>query len=209
MNLARLLYPVNSLGPGDRIGIWLCGCSHRCKGCSNPELWQRQERYNISVENALRLVRSVSDSRRVDGFTITGGDPMEQPEALAVLLPELKKIAPDILVYTGYTMEQLRARKSEYVEQALQNISVLIDGSYIEERNNGCPLRGSDNQRVIFLDESVRTAYEKYMSGGNKIQNFTSGNSVISVGIHAPDYPVQLERRLAEKQLLKGGDFDE
>lgn len=196
---------MRALGPGNRIGIWFCGCSHGCKGCSNPELWQRQEKYRITAARLMELVRSVSDAAQVDGFTLTGGDPVEQPE-LAWLLPELRGISWDILLYTGYTLEQLRAMPG--ASGVLENVSVLIDGEYIEERNNGCPLRGSDNQRVIFLDESLRQSYEDYMRNGNMIQNFTVGSGVVSVGIHSADYPAELERRLAEKELLKG-DADE
>lgn len=134
---------------------------------------------------------------------------MEQSEELAELLLPLRVISRDILVYTGYTIEQLRAMNSPHVKKVLQNTAVLIDGLYIEERNNRCPLRGSDNQRVIFLDESFRPAYEEYMHAGNKIQNFTAANGVISVGIHDPDYPAQLESRLAQKHLMKGGDRDD
>ncbi len=209
MLLARILYPVKTLGPGDRIGLWLCGCSRGCKGCSNPELWQPQEKYRVTAENVMKLVRSVSDSRRVDGFTITGGDPLEQPEELARLLPELRRISPDILVYTGYTLEQLREMNSPVIREILWNTAVLIDGAYVEERNIGCPLRGSDNQRVFFFDESLRGAYEEYMKQGSRIQNFAAGNSVISVGIHRAGYPEELERRLAEKNLMKGSDCDD
>lgn len=202
MFVARILYPVRTLGPGNRIGIWFCGCSHGCKGCSNPELWQRLEEYRITPRRLMELVRSVSDSAPVDGFTLTGGDPMEQPE-LAGLLPELREISGDILLYTGYTLEQLREIPG--ASGVLENVSVLIDGEYIAERNTGCPLRGSDNQRVIFLDESLRAVYEEYMRQGNMIQNFTVGNSVVSVGIHGADYPVELERRLTERNLVKDG----
>ncbi len=206
MLVARILYPVKTLGPGSRIGLWLCGCSHKCSGCSNPELWERQEKYRISVEDLLKLIHSVSDNNPVDGFTITGGDPMEQPEELALLLPELRRISRDILVYTGYTLEELKRMRSDCIDNVLENTAVLIDGKYIKERNNGCPLRGSDNQRVICIDEGFRSVYEEYMRRGNEIQNFTSGNSVISVGIHSPDYQEQLELRLSEKNLLKGNE---
>ena len=202
MFVARILYPVRTLGPGNRIGIWFCGCSHGCKGCSNPELWQRREEYRITPQRLMELVRSISDSAPVDGFTLTGGDPIEQPE-LSALLPELRGISGDILLYTGYTLEQLREMPG--ASGVLENVSVLIDGEYIAERNTGCQLRGSDNQRVIFLDESRRGGYEEYMRQGNMIQNFTVGNSVVSVGIHGADYPVELERRLAERNLVKDG----
>ena len=80
----------------------------------------------------------------MDGFTITGGDPFYQPDALRELLPLLETISPDILVYTGYLREELP-------EDILQHIAVLIDGRYVQENNRGEVLRGSDNQRIIIL----------------------------------------------------------
>ena len=47
MNVARILYPVKVLGPGKRIGIWLCGCDRECFGCSNPELWEPKPEYEL------------------------------------------------------------------------------------------------------------------------------------------------------------------
>ena len=183
MFLARILYPVEVLGPGKRIGLWFCGCPHRCKGCSNPELWEQQPQFAISEERLMELIGRITAENPVDGFTITGGDPFFQPEALNALLDRLRGISDDILVYTGYTLEELQAL-GESAQSALGKISVLIDGRYIEKLNNNCPLRGSENQRVIFLDENKRSAYEEYMKRGNSIQNFSAGNSVISVGIH-------------------------
>ena len=124
MYIARILYPVEVLGPGKRVGIWFCGCSHRCKGCSNPELWKRQEKYRVSLESLLELIYKISDNNMIDGFTITGGEPMEQSEELMLLLENLKAISDDILVYTGFKIEWL-------TEKQLQNISVLIDGKYV------------------------------------------------------------------------------
>ena len=50
MRIARMIYPVNVLGAGNRIGIWTAGCPHECKGCSNPELWDINSAENISVK---------------------------------------------------------------------------------------------------------------------------------------------------------------
>lgn len=205
MYAARILYPVRTLGPGNRVGIWLCGCSHGCPGCSNPELWNREERFRISRERLLQLVGSIAAASEIDGFTLTGGDPLEQAEELALLLPELRRFSGDILVYTGYTLEQLRAMESPAVESVLRNTSVLIDGEYVQQRNFGMPLRGSDNQRIIYLDESLRGRYEELISGGSSIQDFPAADGTVSVGIHRPDYPQELERRLAGRSIIKCG----
>ena len=197
MYIARILYPVEVLGPGKRIGIWFDGCGHRCPGCSNPELWEPQERYAVTLPSVMNLIHLITDRHPVDGFTLTGGDPFYQPEALRELLKELTPISHDILVYTGYLAEELKERYPDLLEQ----IAVLIDGQYVESRNRGQPLIGSDNQRILFLKEQYREAYSATLSGGQgKIQNFTTRDGVISVGIHRRDY----KQRLREGTLKKG-----
>ena len=182
MYVARILYPVEVLGPGKRVGIWCCGCPRRCKGCSNPELWEFQERYQVSPERIFRLIQKIAEENPVEGFTITGGDPMYQPRELRQLLSLLKTISDDILVYTGY-------RKNELEPELLTDISVLIDGDYIEELNDNSFLRGSSNQKIIILDEKIKDKYERYLQEEtNKIQNFFTADGVVSVGIHRADF---------------------
>ena len=182
MYVARILYPVKVLGPGERIGIWFCGCPRRCEGCSNPELWNFQEKYKTSPETVLSLIEKISAKNKVDGFTITGGDPIFQAEDLLRLLDGIKKISDDIIVYTGYL-------KSEVSQEILKNIAVLIDAPYIQARNNNCILRGSDNQTIYILKEKYRATYEKYLSStANQIQNFVTNDGYISVGIHRADF---------------------
>lgn len=182
MYIARILYPVEVLGPGKRIGIWFSGCSHGCIGCSNPELWQQQEKYKISIDDMLSLIHQISDDNPVDGFTITGGEPMEQSKDLSLLLKELKTISDDILVYTGFEIEEL-------TEKQLKDISVLIDGKYVGELNDNSLLRGSSNQRIHILEGAQKNKYEIYLNTEtNKIQNFTTNGGIVSVGIHKPDF---------------------
>ena len=182
MYIARILFPVKVLGPGNRIGIWFCGCPRRCDGCSNPELWEFQDRYKTSLETVMTLIEKISRAHKVDGFTLTGGDPFFQPDVLSELLERIKKISDDILVYTGYTKDELPA-------PLLKNIAVLIDAPYIKERNNNCLLRGSDNQTIHILSEKYRAAYQNYLaSAENQIQNFATRDGYISVGIHHPGF---------------------
>ena len=198
MYIARILYPINVLGPGNRIGIWFNGCNHRCPGCSNPELWTTQERYKTTLETLLKLIHRVCENNHVDGFTLTGGDPFAQPDALRQLLPELTKITPDMLVYTCFEYEEVLSRYPELVSQ----IVVRIDGKYIQERNTGAVLRGSDNQNIIILSNDLADKYEEYLSTAqNEIQNFTALDGVISVGIHRPGYEDQVDTLLRGKGL--------
>ena len=178
MFVARVLYPVEVLGPGKRVGIWFCGCGHRCDGCCNPELWDFQERYRTTPETVYAMIRSIAQSHPIDGFTISGGDPMYQPADLRKLTKMLRTISDDILVYTGYQLEALPPEN-------LENISVLIDGPYIEALNDNSLLRGSSNQRIHILEDAHREKYAAYLATEhNKIQNFTTADGIISVGIH-------------------------
>lgn len=200
MYVARVLYPVRVLGPGERIGIWFSGCEHGCKGCSNPELWVQEERYNTTIDTVMKLIDTVSKEHQIDGFTLTGGDPFFQPEALRELLPRLKEYSTDILCYSGYTEAVLRERYGDIVEE----LAVLIDGPYMEERNNNVFLRGSDNQNIIIISDEYKERYESYISvGHNEIQNFKSKDSVISVGIHSREYNKDLSKILSEKGLVE------
>lgn len=199
MYIARLLFPVCVLGPGNRIGIWFSGCEHKCKGCSNPELWSKEEQYKTTADIVMNLIDAVAKDNKIDGFTLTGGDPFLQPDALKELLPRLQEYSRDILCYSGYEEIELREKYPDIVD----NLAVLIDGKYIEERNNDSFLRGSDNQRIIIISEEFREKYNAYlMNGHNEIQNFKSKDSVISVGIHSSGYSKDLNQIMLNKGFI-------
>jgi anaerobic ribonucleoside-triphosphate reductase activating protein len=145
MNVERILYPVKVPGPGNRAGIWVRGCPRRCPGCGSPELWERHQRYEMALTELEALIAKIAAKCGVDGFTITGGEPMEQAEELSALVSYLQTISTD-------TYEELRKAESDHIKVVLGSIAVLIDGEYLEGRNNGLPLRGSDNQRIIVLN---------------------------------------------------------
>ncbi len=189
MNVARILYPVRVLGPGNRIGIWLCGCNRKCPGCSNPELWKPQKKYEIQVDHLLELINQVWSANRIDGFTISGGEPFLQSEELSSFIERIHHISCDILVYTGFTLQELRQKKDPFVERIISSISVLVDGPYLQDQNENVFLRGSKNQCVYILNEKYRMKYDNYLENGkNEIQNFISKDGVISVGIHRKDF---------------------
>ena len=200
MYVARVLYPVKVLGPGNRIGIWFNGCTHFCKGCSNPELWEFQDRYKVSLENVIKLIEIITENHKVDGFTITGGDPFEQSEDLERLVDYLTTITQDIIIYSGYKFDYL----NDKYPSILEKIAVLIDGEYIAEKNENCFIKGSTNQNIIVLKPNYKDMYDNYLvNGENEIQNFTTIDGVISVGSHRRKYEQELNDLMNKMGLEK------
>lgn len=178
MYVARILYPVEVLGPGKRVGIWFSGGPRKCKGCSNPGFWDFQERYKTMLKTIFEIIRLVSLNYAIDGFTITWWRPVLLAWRTQEITWYVKKISDDILVYTGY-------KRSELQNDLLENISVLIDGEYIEELNNNSLLKGLSNQEVHILDDTKVEKYRAYFNTeSNKVQNFFILSGVVSVGIH-------------------------
>ena len=105
LSIARIFYPVKTLGPGNRVGIWTTGCLRECQGCISPELQDYDKEKELEVEAVLKMIRSITYP--IDGFTISGGEPFLNPKALEALVRQLVEINDDILIYTGYTLDEI------------------------------------------------------------------------------------------------------
>ena len=152
VNIHRIIENTQSEGPGKRFCVWVQGCSHHCKGCFAQDTWDFSERNRILVEDMLQTIKKeVSD---IEGITVLGGEPFDQPEALLELLKSVKSLGLSTLVFTGYLIEQLQTHPKASVREALRWIDVLIDGPYIEaQRSFAVPLIGSSNQKYHFLTD--------------------------------------------------------
>jgi anaerobic ribonucleoside-triphosphate reductase activating protein len=189
MQIDRILYPISTLGPGERLVIWTVGCIKHCHNCANPELWNKDPNKDIDVFELVGMIKKASDNQLIDGITITGGDPIEQIAELNKLLPLLSGITDDLLVYTGYTVQEaeMKLSKSEW-ETMKRHTSVLIDGAYVDDLNdNECALRGSLNQNIIYFDETKKESYSAYLKKKRAVQNVFFNEKMISVGIHNRD----------------------
>ncbi|MFA5524876.1 MAG: 4Fe-4S single cluster domain-containing protein [Tissierellales bacterium] len=202
MEIDRIYYPVKTLGYGERIGIWTIGCPHGCKGCSNPELWGKDYTKNIRVENIIEIIKGLG--KKADGITITGGEPFYQSEELNQLINRLNQLGyKDILIYTGYTYDELRSSNNTSINNIISKISALIDGKYKEDLNDNRPLRGSSNQNLIILNESYR---HRYVINGEMraVQNVFYKDGLFSIGIPLKNFREDVNRAL--KDLGVSGD---
>ena len=141
-------------GPGLRYAIFVQGCSHHCPGCHNPESQPVEGGTVYDVEDIFNDIRSMRLIRRV---TLSGGEPFEQPEALAQLAKMLKAAGYEIWSYTGYLYEDLLRRDPSTPEGAatrelLACVDVLVDGPFVLSlRSLELTWCGSSNQRLINL----------------------------------------------------------
>lgn len=176
MRIRYVCYPVKTLGPGDRLGIWVAGCSRRCPGCMSPELRDARPSDEVAVSELLASVRARRE--RYDGVTISGGEPFDQPEELAELVGGLRGSCDHVLVYTGYLLEELCTDPRRAA--ALEGIDVLVDGPYERALDDGRGIRGSSNQCVWRLGGDDGFDYEGVE---RRAQTFVFGDTVIIAGL--------------------------
>lgn len=156
-------FPVTVLGPGRRIGIWLQGCRIRCKGCVSMDTWEPDPRRAMPVQALLEWCRSTT-SNKLDGITISGGEPFDQPGALRTLLQAFhawrrqSELDFDLLCYSGYPLKTLQRKHKALL--------ALLDAVIPEPYANGLPLgkcwRGSANQPLVPLTERGSTRYAPF-----------------------------------------------
>ena len=184
MRIARILGPVHSLGPGERLCLWMQGCSKKCEGCISPEM-QPSDAPNLDYRLVAELTIDMARKNHCTDLTISGGDPLEQGEDLLEYLQLVRASFRDILVYTGFTMQEIMDEEAEASKRKLLSlIDVLIDGRYIDSLNtDDCVLRGSSNQVIHYLNPNVRGWYEEYMKKGRIREPFLMGDQVVMTGI--------------------------
>lgn len=136
-------------GPGLRLAIFAQGCPHHCPGCHNPESHDFAGGSDMDTE---KIIARMDANPLLDGITLTGGEPFEQPEACRILADAAHARGLNVWAYSGYTFEQLCAVPEK--RRLLEACDVLVDGPFLlEERSLDLRFRGSKNQRVLKVAE--------------------------------------------------------
>ncbi|TAN49776.1 MAG: radical SAM protein [Methylococcaceae bacterium] len=189
IGINRAHFPVSVLGPGQRIGIWLQGCSLRCKGCVSRDTWQSDPGRLMTVAQLLAWCRDIT-AGRLDGVTLSGGEPFDQAPALAALLAGLRQwrgsagLDFDLLCYSGYPLATLQQRHAHL----LQQLDALIPEPYVAAKPLTHLWRGSANQPLLALSGRGRKKYAGYLDApadqaAKRMQTMLDGQRVWYVGI--------------------------
>jgi anaerobic ribonucleoside-triphosphate reductase activating protein len=112
------------------------------------------------------LAEIASLAGEVEGLTVLGGEPFDQPSALRALARGARGLGLSTMVFTGYVVEELRARRDAAVAGLLAEIDVLVDGRYEASRPERERLWvGSTNQRFHYLSGRYTPAIERPRPG--------------------------------------------
>ncbi|GAA2107283.1 4Fe-4S single cluster domain-containing protein [Streptomyces synnematoformans] len=144
-------------GPGTRAVIWVQGCTLSCPGCFNPETHARAGEEVEEVEVAELYDRVAGLADRVEGVTITGGEPLQQRGAVLELLRRIRGgTGLSTILFTGYDWPEVRRMRE--LDELRRCVDVLLAGRYREDRRVASGLRGSDNKTVRLFSERYTRA---------------------------------------------------
>lgn len=207
-------FPLETLGPGRRLGIWFQGCPLACAGCMSRHTWDVEGGTSEEVSDLLKLWEKALE-RGAGGLTVSGGEPLEQAGALAELLAGASRLRdrahpeggapggrPDLLVYTGYEPEELTLRH----RRALRHADAVITGRFRVELPTRLVWRGSANQRLWPLTSTGKARYAPHLtrqSAGPRLQAVVGTGS--GPGIRIYGVPLRGELQEMERRLKKAG----
>ena len=175
VGVSRLHFPVTTLGPGQRAGIWLQGCSIHCPGCLSRDTWAP----GTSTTPVSEVVGWAEDhaSDGMTGITVSGGEPLDQAEALAALLADVRSrprlAGLDVLLYTGYAFSAVSRRH----QAVLALVDAVISGPYVESRPSRHRWMGSGNQVLTLLTQRARERFAEPAGRGSFRSAPTAGRS--------------------------------
>lgn len=207
MALNKIHWPVTALGPGERVGIWMQGCSIHCPGCMSLDTWGTPDESWTTVGNVLATIEQPLAC--ADGVTISGGEPFDQPQALLALVTGLKDMTReldkplDVLCYSGRPLQFLR----DHYGEILGHLDAIISDPFARRLPSRLVWRGSNNQRLTPLSDLGQQRYAPYLHAeveSPQVQIEVDDDSIWMIGIPSRATLEKLESTLTQRGISLG-----
>lgn len=167
LRVAMIVPRTEAEGPGHRFALWVQGCPMRCAGCCNPEMLAFEPK-KPAPEHAASDVVARALREDVEGVSFLGGEPFAQAEALAAVARGVKAAGLSVMVFSGYTLGELRAMDAPGVADLLASADLLVDGRYdASKRTTSRRWVGSHNQVMHFLTDRYSPLDPRFHEGNH------------------------------------------
>jgi anaerobic ribonucleoside-triphosphate reductase activating protein len=167
LHVAMTIPRTEAEGPGVRFAVWVQGCPMRCAGCCNPEMLSFTPREAVSALRASALVGQCL-ATDAEGVSFLGGEPFAQADGLAAVARGVRAAGRSVMVFSGYTLDELRAMDAPGVAELLAHTDLLVDGRYeASQRTTTRRWVGSDNQVMHFLTDRYTPLDPRFHEGNH------------------------------------------
>lgn len=153
LNLAGIIVGNQVNGPGRRIVLWVQGCTIGCPGCCNPELQPHEQNKLVEPVKLADELKKALNQTGCEGVTISGGEPLQQAPALAMLTENLRKANVGMVCYSGYSKGTIMASDDPNIRKVLSNIDMLIAGPYQKDVVVVRNWHNDPDKEIVFLSE--------------------------------------------------------
>ncbi len=179
LRVAQMIDDTEAEGPGRRFALWVQGCSLRCAGCCNPEMFSADK--GGALHDVAALVERVLAVADLEGISVLGGEPFEQPEALVVLCRALREAGRSVMIYSGFTLAELRGKQSPHVDALLGQVDLLVDGRFEQTKPESTRRWiGSTNQTLHFLSPRYSKDDPRFTTPNTVELRFVNGQLTIN-----------------------------
>jgi anaerobic ribonucleoside-triphosphate reductase activating protein len=186
MQIAQVAPCTEAEGPGKRFAIWFQGCPLRCPGCCNPEFLPFRGGQSIAVREMAERIALSREENGIEGVTFLGGEPFAHAGPAAVLARLIRDQGFSVMVFSGYTIEQLQSRPEPEVAELIALTDILVDGPYDRDRPDfERRWIGSTNQRIHFLSD--RYSFDGEWRKKNTLEIRVKGSEISVNGFPAKD----------------------
>jgi anaerobic ribonucleoside-triphosphate reductase activating protein len=158
LQIAQIVACTEAEGPGKRFALWFQGCPLRCPGCCNPEFLPFKGGLTRPLDGVVTEVDRARLSG-IEGITLLGGEPFAHAAGAAAIAKKARDLGLSVMVFSGYTLEEIRRLPDPCAGELLTSTDLLVDGPYVRELpDSQRRWIGSTNQRIHFLTDRYLAA---------------------------------------------------